>query len=45
MKIQVNHIGKMEGHTDFVAEILRGDVKDILLEIRRRERSALTQVQ
>mgnify|MGYP001015517978 CR=1 FL=1 len=27
MKIQVNHIGKMEGHTDFVAEILRGDVK------------------
>ncbi len=27
MKIQVNHIGKMEGHSDFVAEILRGDVK------------------
>lgn len=27
MKIQINHIGKMEGHTDFVAEILRGDVK------------------
>ena len=27
MKIQVNHIGKMEGHTDFVAEILKGDVK------------------
>lgn len=27
MKIQINHIGKMEGHTDFVAEILRGDVQ------------------
>ncbi len=27
MKIQINHIGKMEGHTDFVAEILKGDVK------------------
>lgn len=27
MKIQINHIGKMEGHTDFVAEILRGNVK------------------
>ena len=27
MKIQVNHIGKMEGHTDFVAEIMKGDVK------------------
>lgn len=27
MKIQINHIGKMEGHSDFVAEILRGDVK------------------
>ena len=25
MKIQINHIGKMEGHTDFVAEILKGD--------------------
>jgi coenzyme F420-reducing hydrogenase alpha subunit len=27
MKIQINHIGKMEGHSDFVAEILRGDVR------------------
>lgn len=27
MKIQINHIGKMEGHTDFVAEVLKGDVK------------------
>jgi len=27
MKIAVNHIGKMEGHTDFVAEIMKGDVK------------------
>lgn len=27
MKIQVNHIGKMEGHTDFLAEIMKGDVK------------------
>lgn len=27
MKIQVNHIGKMEGHTDFVGEIVKGDVK------------------
>lgn len=27
MKIQVNHIGKMEGHADFVAEIIKGDVK------------------
>lgn len=27
MKIQINHIGKMEGHTDFVAEIIKGDVK------------------
>lgn len=27
MKIQINHIGKMEGHSDFIAEILRGDVK------------------
>ncbi len=27
MKIQINHIGKMEGHSDFVAEILKGDVK------------------
>jgi len=27
MKISVNHIGKMEGHTDFVAEIMKGDVK------------------
>lgn len=27
MRIQINHIGKMEGHTDFVAEILRGDVR------------------
>ncbi len=26
MKIQINHIGKMEGHADFVAEILKGDV-------------------
>lgn len=25
-KIQINHIGKMEGHADFVAEILKGDV-------------------
>ncbi|MEK7167951.1 MAG: Ni/Fe hydrogenase subunit alpha [Patescibacteria group bacterium] len=24
--IQINHIGKMEGHTDFVAEILKGKV-------------------
>ncbi|MFA6428407.1 MAG: Ni/Fe hydrogenase subunit alpha [Candidatus Buchananbacteria bacterium] len=27
MKIQVNHIGKMEGHTDFVAQILGNNVK------------------
>lgn len=27
MKIQINHIGKMEGRADFVAEILKGDVK------------------
>lgn len=27
MKIQVNHIGKMEGHADFVAEIIKGNVK------------------
>ncbi len=27
MKIQINHIGKMEGHADFVAEIIKGDVK------------------
>jgi coenzyme F420-reducing hydrogenase alpha subunit len=27
MKIQINHIGKMEGHADFVAEIMKGDVK------------------
>lgn len=27
MKIQINHIGKMEGHADFVAEILKGDVQ------------------
>ncbi|MFA4871958.1 MAG: Ni/Fe hydrogenase subunit alpha [Patescibacteria group bacterium] len=27
MKIQINHIGKMEGKADFVAEILKGDVK------------------
>jgi len=27
MKIQINHIAKMEGHADFVAEILRGDVQ------------------
>ena len=27
MKIQINHICKMEGHADFVADILRGDVK------------------
>lgn len=27
MKIQINHLGKMEGHADFVAEILKGDVK------------------
>ncbi|MFA6422791.1 MAG: Ni/Fe hydrogenase subunit alpha, partial [Candidatus Buchananbacteria bacterium] len=31
MKIQINHIGKMEGHTDFVAEILKGDVKSAKL--------------
>jgi coenzyme F420-reducing hydrogenase alpha subunit len=31
MKIQINHIGKMEGHTDFVAEILRGNVKSAKL--------------
>ncbi|MEK7653004.1 MAG: Ni/Fe hydrogenase subunit alpha [Patescibacteria group bacterium] len=27
MKISINHIGKMEGQADFVAEILKGDVK------------------
>lgn len=27
MKFTINHIGKMEGHTDFVAEIIKGDVK------------------
>lgn len=27
MRIQVNHIGKMEGHTDFLGEIIKGDVK------------------
>jgi len=27
MRIAINHIGKMEGHTDFVAEIMKGDVK------------------
>ncbi|MFA5029417.1 MAG: Ni/Fe hydrogenase subunit alpha [Patescibacteria group bacterium] len=31
MRIQINHIGKMEGHTDFVAEILKGDVKSAKL--------------
>ncbi len=31
MKIQINHIGKMEGHTDFVAEIIKGDVKSAKL--------------
>ena len=31
MKIQINHIGKMEGHADFVAEILKGDVKSAKL--------------
>ncbi len=31
MKIQVNHIGKMEGHADFVAEILKGDVRSAKL--------------
>ncbi len=31
MKIQINHIGKMEGHTDFVAEIMNGDVKSAKL--------------
>ncbi len=30
-KIQLNHIGKMEGHADFVAEILKGDVKSAKL--------------
>jgi len=27
MKIQVNHIGKMEGHADFIGEIIKGNVK------------------
>jgi len=27
MKIKINHIGKMEGHSDFVAEIMKGDVR------------------
>ncbi len=31
MKIQINHIGKMEGHSDFIAEILRGDVRSAKL--------------
>lgn len=31
MRIQINHIGKMEGHADFVAEILKGDVKSAKL--------------
>jgi len=31
MKIQINHIGKMEGHADFVAEILKGDVQSAKL--------------
>jgi len=31
MRIQINHIGKMEGQADFVAEILKGDVKSAKL--------------
>lgn len=27
MKIAINHLAKMEGHADFVAEILKGDVR------------------
>jgi sulfhydrogenase subunit alpha len=34
MNIRIDHVAKMEGHTGFVASILKGDVKSARLEIQ-----------
>ncbi|NMC87623.1 MAG: hypothetical protein GYA69_04235, partial [Candidatus Moranbacteria bacterium] len=34
MKIQINHIAKIEGHAGFMASVLRGDVKSAKIEVR-----------
>lgn len=36
--IKINHIAKMEGHTDFVASILNGDVKSAKMETQEGAR-------
>ena len=34
MEIRINHIAKMEGHTGFMASVIRGDVKSAKLEVQ-----------
>lgn len=34
MDIKINHIAKMEGHTGFMASVIRGDVKSAKLEVQ-----------
>ncbi len=34
MQIKIDHIAKMEGHTGFMANVLRGDVKSAKLEVQ-----------
>jgi sulfhydrogenase subunit alpha len=34
MRIKINHIAKMEGHTGFMASVIHGDVKSAKLEVQ-----------
>ena len=38
MKIQINHIAKIEGHAGFIAHILKGDVKSAKIETQEGAR-------
>ncbi len=34
MQIKINHVAKMEGHTGFMASVLKGDVKSAKMEVQ-----------
>ena len=34
MNIKINHIAKMEGHTGFMASVIKGDVKSAKLQVQ-----------
>src|SRR6185369_13221652 len=34
MNIRINHIAKIEGHTGFMASVIKGDVKSAKLEVQ-----------